>query len=281
MTRPNSIRLNCERLEARDVPAIVIDGTAATPTLVAGSPPTPNGGLVSIQEVAFAATDTNVINQGFTAFEQTTRNAAANDNITLVLNGSTLTISSSDGIFIRFTANGGNTFFHNRGTTLDVPNVTGVNAILQLGGDDTVSDMTPFANTLAGGPGNDMITAEGAPINMGLLQLYQQPGGINPALYPAIFGVLGPGKTIVGDEGNDTLVAPLVGFFTQLVGGEGNDFLVGGIGLDILNGGGGSDVLFGRGGKDYYFAADSIADPIFSRVGDFVFADPFDPRFPG
>ena len=107
MTRPNSIRLNCEILEARDVPAIVIDGTAATPTLVAGQPPTPNGGAVIIQEVAFAATNPNVINQNFSAFEQTTRNAAANDNITLVLNGSTLTISSADGIFVRFTANGG------------------------------------------------------------------------------------------------------------------------------------------------------------------------------
>jgi Ca2+-binding RTX toxin-like protein len=281
VTRPNAIRLNCEILEARDVPAVVIDGTATTPTLTAGQPPTPNGGLVSIQEVAFAATDTNVINQNFSAFETTTRNAAANDTITLSVNGNTLTIFSSDGIFVRFTANGGQTYFHNRGTTLDVPNVTGVNAFLQLGGDDTLTDLTPFSNTVSGGPGNDTLTAEGAPINMGLLQLYLQPGGINPALYPLIFGVLGPGKTIVGDEGNDTLVAPLVSFFTQLNGGEGNDFIVGGVGLDILTGGGGGDVLWGRGGKDYYFANDSVADAIFSRPGDIVFADPFDPRFPG
>ena len=116
---------------------------------------------------------------------------------------------------------------------------------------------------------------------MGLLQLYLQPGGINPALYPAIFGVLGPGKTIVGDEGNDTLVAPLVWFFTQLNGGEGNDVIVGGIGLDIMTGAGGSDVLFGRGGKDYFFASRLRCRPDLLAPGRCRLRRPVRPQVPG
>ena len=108
MTRPNSIRLNCESLEARDVPAVVVEGTAATPTLVAGQPPTVNGGAVTIREVAFAATDLERRQSSFSAFETTTRTRHGGGQIiTLTNTGSTLTINSSDGIFVRFTANGG------------------------------------------------------------------------------------------------------------------------------------------------------------------------------
>ena len=55
------------------MPAVFVEGTAATPTLVAGQPPAVNGAAVTIREVAFAATDLNVVNQAFSAFETTTR----------------------------------------------------------------------------------------------------------------------------------------------------------------------------------------------------------------
>jgi Ca2+-binding RTX toxin-like protein len=288
MTRPNSIRLNCESLEAREVPAVVVEGTAATPTLVAGMPPTPNGGTVTIGEVAFAATDLNVINQAFSAFETTTRSAAANDNITLTQSGSTLTINSSDGIFIRFTANAGQTYFHNRGNTLTIPNVTGLTVNLQLGGNDSVVDNTALASTINGGTGNDTLTATGGAAKVlnggdgndiitdnatGATAIDGGPGNdiltvagieLNPALLPFLFGPTGlniallpllgatAAKTVNGGDGNDTLTA--TGFATNFTfdGGAGDDMINGPqIGfINSLKGGDGNDTIVGGFGLD-------------------------------
>jgi hypothetical protein len=277
MTRPNSIRLNCESLEARDVPAVFVEGTAATPTLVAGQPPAVNGAAVTIREVAFAATDLNVVNQAFSAFETTTRSATAADKINIAQSGSTLTIKSSDGIFVRFTANGGQTFFHNRGTTLTINSVTGLNVNLQLGGNDKLVDKTNLDATLIGGPGIDTIIATGGAVHPFVVQQLSQPGGASPAQY-SLLATLTPQKTLLGQTGGDTLIGPRFGFKVVLHGGKGSDNVTGGLGPDILLGGAGVDVLRGFGGRDTYNTIDNTLDYIFNQPGDAVAADPFDIR---
>jgi Ca2+-binding RTX toxin-like protein len=63
------------------------------------------------------------------------------------------------------------------------------------------------------------------------------------------------GFTLLGREGNDTLIAGQGGM--TLFGGDGNDRLVGGSGDDELDAGAGRDILFGGGGNDLFEGDDS------------------------
>jgi len=279
----NATLLNCEALEDRDVPAVVVQGTLA----MAGTPPTPNGGNVTIQELEITATQTNISNQAFTSTGTgTPRSATASDNVTLTLNGDKLTINSSDGVYVRFTF-GGSTFFHDRGTTLDITGVNGLNVDLQLGGNDnvtingtatynmtvnggegndTILDNTGLTATLNGGNGNDTIKAMGSSTINPLLLMGAGGKGINPLLFAGMGGT----KMIQGGDGDDNITGPFFGFFNTLDGGAGNDTIIGGFGPDIIIGGTGFDILFGFGGKDFYIDLDTAF--ILNQKGDFVFA---------
>jgi len=65
------------------------------------------------------------------------------------------------------------------------------------------------------------------------------------------------GFTLLGREGNDTLIAGAGGM--TLFGGDGNDLLVGGSGDDVLDAGAGRDILFGGAGNDVFEGDDSYA----------------------
>ena len=264
--------LKLEALETREVPAVVLQGTFNN----TGATVTPDGGAVTIQEVALiSAANGSTINgmvrvedANGTMFVAVNKSATANDTLTLSNNGGTLTINASDGIFVRF-AFGAETRFRSVGNTLDVPNVTGLNVDLQLGGDDTVTDNTTFSSTINGGAGNDTLTGGGT-INPALLPFLS-----NPAFLPLLAG-MGGQKTLQGGTGDDKINGPLVGFFNQLDGGEGNDTIIGGLGREIITGGNGFDVLFGLGGGDFYIAFDFGPDFVLDQPGDLAFTDPFD-----
>jgi Ca2+-binding RTX toxin-like protein len=294
-SKPNA-SLKLEALEVREVPAVVLQGTFNTTV-------TPNGGNVTIREVALISAANGSTTNGMSRVENATgtqfvavnKTATADDTITLSNTNGKLSINASDGIFVQFTF-GGETRFRSVGNTLDVQNVTGLTVDLQLGGNDTVTDNTTFASTINGGPGNDTITAAGGEVNPLLLQLLQGPGGLNPALLPLLGGLGGGAKTVNGGDGNDNLAlsgfainstvdggagddrttGSTFGFLNFLKGGDGNDTVIGGLGLDVLDGGKGFDILFGFGGKDFYLAQDQGPDFILNQPGDIVLADPFD-----
>ena len=221
MPRPNLIRLNCECLEARDVPAIILAGTQAT----TGSFPrtvTPNGGAMAIQEVVFAATDivvtTEANGSNFANADAATRNKSetASDIITLSKNGGTLTINASDGIFLRYT-NANGTFFQFRGNTLTIDAVTGLKVDLQLGGDDKIVDRTNFNASLIGGAGKDTIVAI-AWSSESVRGSTALSAGCASA--HSLLTTLTPRKTLLGQTGGDTLIAPRFGFKIVLHGGR-------------------------------------------------------------
>ena len=267
MFRNNSTSLKLETLEARDVPAIVLEGTF----VAFGTAPTINGGNVTVSEVALNRTGgvgDPVTDKNITVFQNTNKVANAADGLTFAVNNGTLSISSSDGIFVRVVT-GASTFFANFGTTAEIQNVTGLNVNLQLGGDDTVTDNTTLSSTINGGAGNDNITGGGM-INPALLPFLS-----NPAFLPLLAG-MGGQKVLQGGAGDDKITGPIFGFFNQLDGGEGNDTIIGGLGLDIITGGAGFDVLFGLGGGDFYLAFDGGPDFVLDQPNDIVFGDPFD-----
>lgn len=297
MFRKPNAPLNLEPLEVREVPAVVLQGT------LNGGTVTPNGGNVTIREVALISTATGstmngmsrVENANGTQFVAVNKSATADDTIALTNTNAKLSINASDGIFVQF-AFGNETRFRSVGNTLDVQNVTGLTVDLQLGGNDTVTDNTTFASTINGGLGNDTITAAGGEVNPLLLQLLQGPGGLNPALLPLLGSLGGGAKTVNGGDGNDNLAlsgfaiqstidggagddritGAQFGFLNFLKGGDGNDTVIGGIGLDVIDGGKGFDILFGFGGKDIYLAQDQGPDFILNQPGDIVLGDPFD-----
>lgn len=266
-----------EALESRDVPALVLAGTATGSVADGTFMVAPDGGDVTITEIGgdapFVALDSNGQNP-----TQFIKPANTPDRMTIFTIGASY-ISASDDIFLRLpdgtlvrsTSDGGMRFFNSA--------VTSVNINLQLGGDDVVTDSTAPGTpvTVDGGPGNDSISyrpiVKGYPSPL-LAQIVLQPGGVNPALFPALFGL--PHKTYLGGAGDDTLVGPAFGLLTLLDGGDGNDVLVGGLGPDILIGGNGIDLLFGQGGNDILLAVDFTPDFVFNLKGDFVFRDAFD-----
>jgi Ca2+-binding RTX toxin-like protein len=262
MNRTRSFRLRCESLESRDVPAIVLDGTFN------GTSTTPNGGAITVTEIDGTFT---AVNGNLMAPQTVTASTTASDTITLRANGATLTVTNSDGIFIRVTNQGG--VLVQAGTALDVPNVTRVTVNLQFGGNDVVTDNSMLNATINAGPGNDTIISTGMLANPQAALFIQTP--INPALLP-LLGTLGGAKVLQGGDGDDSITGPLLGFYNQLDGGNGNDVLVGGIGPDVLTGGGGLDVLTGLGGGDFYVALDVFFDYVLNSRGDTVIADPFD-----
>lgn len=313
MRRPNSVWLNCEPLEARDVPAIVLDARF-TPFSLTTSDTAPTGGTVSVQEIQFDAT-MPLFNRDGTAAPRTTKSGTASDSIQFFLSGTTLTITCSDGIFGR--ASNNNNRIVTYGTTLTVNNVTGLNVGLQFGGNDTVTDNTTLNSTINAGPGNDIVNGLGGDSNPLLFQLLQFRGVLTPPLFAQlttgvvtktliggdgddIVGVLGSangwtidggfGNDVIngpasgalnilgGGGGNDMVFGPQFGFFNFLDGGAGSDTVAGGFGPDIITGGFGNDIVSGLGGGDYYLERDVDGDVILNRAGDLVFADSFDIR---
>ena len=275
MPRPHSIRLNCESLEAREVPAIVLQGTF----VAFGTAPTINGGNITVSEVALnrqGGVGDPTTDRNLTVFQNTDKVANAADTITLTNSGSTLTLTDTDGIFVRV-VNGASTFFADFGMTAEIQNVTGLKVKLQLGGNDRIVDRTNLDATLVGGLGSDTIIATGGAVNPFVIQQLSRPGGLDPALYSLIDAITLQ-KKLQGLNGNDTLRGPLYGFRVVLDGGNGRDKLTGGIGPDILIGGAGVDVLQGFGGRDTYNTLDTSIDYIFNQPGDAIAANPFDYR---
>jgi len=277
--------MHLENLEARDVPAIILPGTFANGTTTA------TGGTVTVAELAggiYAVLDKAQTNPPTVVSVSGT----ADDTISLSLNGTTLTITDSDGIFVRDQTGK----LVSVGTSLDVQSVTGLNVNLDQGGNDnvtlngtgtltatinagpgndTVTDNSSFTTIINGGDGNDILKATGGAINPLLLQLLQQPGGINPSLFPLLMGMTGQ-KTILGGAGDDNITGPVLGFFDTLDGGDGNDTIIGGFGPDFIIGGTGFDIIAGLGGQDIIFTADGGADFILNQRNDVVISDALD-----
>lgn len=311
MVRKNSFRPNCESLEAREVPAIMIAGVTFNNTT--GNTDLPNGGTITITE--FVSNGQNTFDANNNNPQATTRSATAADDITFELSNGTLKITSTDGIF-GLAPNPG--FLPNRfGTTVTINNVSGLDVNLNMGGDDkitisgtagfapkiaggagndTINDNTMLGTTIDGGIGSDTINVSGGQVNPLLLQLLMQPGGLNPAFLPFIQQMSGPAKSISGGDGDDTITitgtasmfmvdggagadrinGPILGFFNQLKGGADNDIIVGGMGQDIIFGDAGNDILFGFGGNDFYIAIDGGLDFVLNTKGDTVIGDPLD-----
>jgi Ca2+-binding RTX toxin-like protein len=113
-------------------------------------------------------------------------------------------------------------------------------------GDDSILGDTDdnFANSVAGGSGNDTILGYGGNDSItGNAGNDSLDGGSD-------------NDTLTGDVGNDTLI-----------GGSGNDSLEGGEGNDSLNGGAGQDTLVGGSGNDYLDGGDS-PDSLIGGAGD-------------
>lgn len=274
MIRSKTLALVLETLEAREVPAVVVDGTFTGSTADGSFKAVPNGGVVTINEiggdapfVAFGANGLNGV--------AVTKPATNTDIIALTLAGTTLTLTDSDGIFVKL--QNGNLV--NVGTSTDIANVTGLNVQLQLGGNDQITDATNLTATINAGPGNDTVTASGGTVDPLVMQLLLAPGGLNPALFPLLIGFPGQ-KVLQGDTGDDQLTGPLFGLLTQFDGGDGNDTIIGGLGIDIMTGGSGIDILVGFGGGDFYLASDAGPDLLLNQPRDVVLADPSDFKNP-
>lgn len=265
--RPDSARLTCEALEDRDVPAVMVDATLNTgPNNVRDA--APNGGLVSVSEIALTGA-TTVRNRNFTAGPSQTRLAGASDVVTFSMSGTTLTITSTDGIFGRVTNS--NNAIVNYGTTLTIPNVTGINAVFPLGGDDLITDTTNIPVAIDSGPGIDRVTTVGGAYDPALVALLGLPGG---ATQVATFGLSSSQpKTLSGGTGNDTLTASGAFFNLNLIGGDGNDVLnaLDFVVLGTLNGGSGDDLINGPqlgffvslNGSD---GVDKLTGPLFGQT---------------
>lgn len=305
--RPVAARLAFEPLEGRDVPAVILDATVNDDATVYS----PTGGLVTLGEVAFDESVQVVFSDG-SPLDPSTKFANANDVVTVTQRGTSLVITSTDGIFGRVTnLNNSLVFF---GTTLTVPGVTGLTVSMLLGGDDAVTETTTFASNIDVGPGNDVVRVTGGAIDLAVAQQLQTPNGLQQVIASGIR--LSPAKTIrggagndtltltgagsnvnmFGDDGNDVLNAPQLGFLVGLSGGGGSDFLrgpsfgsgnfldggadndtvVGGFGSEFLVGGTGTDILVGLGGRDVYLAADVDLDFVLNSPTDSVSADTFD-----
>jgi len=262
MNRTSSFRLRCEPLEHRDVPAIILNGTFD------GTTTTPTGGTVNILEIDGTFT---TVNPDLTTPQMVTASTTASDTIAFRSLGSTLTVTDTDGVFIRVTNQGG--MIVRAGTSVDVSGATALDVNLLLGGNDSVTDNSMLNAGINAGPGNDTIVSTGMLANPTAALFIQTP--LNPALLP-LLGALGGTKNLIGGDGDDSITGPLLGFFNQLNGGAGNDVLVGGFGPDILNGGDGLDVHTGLGGGDYYLSLDLFFDYDLNYKGDVVIADSFD-----
>lgn len=256
--RTAAARLAFEPLEARDVPAIIIDvALNADMTDYA-----PVGGFVKVEEVAIDESIQVVFRDG-SPVDPTSRPANSADVVTLNQSGSDLLITSSDGVYGRAINFNNNIVFF--GNALTVPNVTGLGVSMLLGGDDRLTESTPFAVNIDVGPGNDTVRVAGGAFNPALAQLLAAQGGLQQLI--TIGSTSSPAKTIRGGSGNDNLTAtgalsnltmfgdagddvlnvPTFAALANLNGGFGNDTINGpqfGF-LVIINGNAGADTLRG------------------------------------
>ncbi len=308
-------RMKLEHLEARDVPAVMID-YAFNPATATYEPA---GGNVLVSEIGLTGSERFMSPQG-DIVPGSAKSPTANDNIIVRLDGSRLTLFSADGIFaVHRESMSIQPVIISYGTTVTIENVTDLTISLQLGGDDTVViegsapyspkvdggpgndkiiDNSTTTSTLRGGSGDDTISAAGTTLDPQLFQFALQATRANPALMPLLAGLGGVPKTLAGDDGNDvlsvtgfgsgfvldggtgndTLTGPQFGYMNTLRGGDGDDTVIGGWGLDVFDGGSGSDILVGFGGGDIYLTQDGGFDLVLNQKGDTVFTDPFDAR---
>ena len=288
MVRKNSFRPNCEALETREVPAIMLAGTFGAAD-ANGIRNVPTGGTVSVTEVSTMTNRTVFTPQGnfggMRNFDSQT-----GDTLTFNLSGSTLTITNTTDVIIMVDQNGN---FVNFSGTITVQGVTGLNVNLDQGGNDSVTDNTMgLPVTINGGTGNDAITAAGSPINPQLLPFLMA----NPQLASLFAQMSGPAKNISGGAGmdnitvsgfasmymidggddKDTIQGPRMGTFNQLKGGAGDDTIIGGFGQDIIFGDAGLDIIAGLGGNDFLITVDAGPDFVLNTPGDTVIGDPLD-----
>ncbi len=290
--RPTPPLLNCECLEARDVPAVILNAAFnAARTDIA-----PLGGSVVVSEVRLATTDALVTRAGTTS-PRVTKLATANDTLTFSLSGTTLTITSADGIFGRIVnSNTTTTQTVNYGTTLVVNGVSTLTVDMPLGGNDIINENVNGVPVVIGaGPGSDQITSQGPNLSPALAQFLVAASVTNPALIPSISTLFPPkalnggdgddtlsvtgfaiGYTLDGGNGNDQISVPLTSTLNSLVGGAGNDNITGGLGTELIIGGAGNDILIGNGGRDIYIVNDVELDLVVGVRGDIVSRDPFD-----
>jgi len=256
-------RLNCESLEARDVPAIVLDATVNDDVTDFA----PNSGFVSITELAFDESIQILFRDG-SPVDPDTRFANSNDVITLTQSGTSLIITSTDGVYGRTTNLNNALVFY--GNSLTISDVTGLNVSLQLGGDDNLTETTTYATNIDSGPGNDVVVVAGGTFNDALAPLFQTPAGVQQVL---MFNLIsGTPKSIFGGDGNDNLTATGAQISLNMFGGTGNDVLNvptfasfsnlnGGLGDDTINGPqfGFLVTLIGDAGND------SLSGPLFGQ----------------
>ena len=132
-------------------------------------------------------------------------------------------------------------------------------------GNDTIGDS---GNYFLGGPGNDILMANGAP------NYLFGGAGTDTASYGVLFVGMTSGVTVnlgiataqpTGGSGSDTLISieNLIGtiFVDNLTGNSGPNTLNGGGGNDVLNGMGGADILIGGDDSDTYYV-DNIGDTV-------------------
>jgi Ca2+-binding RTX toxin-like protein len=101
------------------------------------------------------------------------------------------------------------------------------------------------------------LTAQTRLVNVEAADTLAVDGGVGNDVIVASSVAAGvAGFTLLGREGNDTLIAGSGGM--TLFGGDGNDLLVGGNGDDVLDGGDGRDILFGGSGNDRFEGNDSF-----------------------
>jgi len=123
-----------------------------------------------------------------------------------------------------------------------------------LGGDGNdviVQDMSPFADFLIGGGGNDTADYSEAG-TAGSIVAYLATGSVAKRVGGSTFyDTFSSIENVVGTALADNITGDR--YANKLSGGAGNDFLIGGEGNDTLVGGAGADNVMGGDGNDLFF----------------------------
>ena len=139
------------------------------------------------------------------------------------------------------------------------------------GGDDRLiihSFTSTSAQSLDGGPGNDVYVAERSQVDL---------AGVAPGPgIDTLDGSMLPGATSIDLSGCSGCVERVIGsrWDDQIAGDANRQVILGGAGLDVIRGFAGSDVLAGQDGDDTIYSRDNSVDIVnCGPGGDTVRAD--------
>jgi Ca2+-binding RTX toxin-like protein len=120
-------------------------------------------------------------------------------------------------------------------------------------GDDTITVENAFGTltdtTVRGGRGNDTISVTGRELVRDLVTGDRGDDSIRLETASSLVPFVGPGPTVRGDGGNDTIDA-FSSMDDLIYGGPGNDSITAGPGNDTIDAGEGNDTVFGEDGND-------------------------------